>query len=77
MIREFNIEKQPYFTTAYQKKMIKECFDKRDDMEFITFLKSDKKHITALIKINEEEKHVSALIRINGEDKGGEINDRY
>lgn len=53
MIRKFNFEKHPEFTTAYQKKMIKECFQERDNMDFITFIKSDKNHITALIRVNE------------------------
>lgn len=53
MIREFNFEKHPEFTTTYQKKMIKECFKERDNMDFITFIKSDKTHITALIRVNE------------------------
>lgn len=53
MIRKFNFEKHPEFTTTYQKKMIKECFQERDNMEFITFIKSDKKHITALIEVDD------------------------
>ena len=53
MIREFNFETHPEFTIKYQKKMIQDCFKERDNMEFITFIKSDKKHITALIKIDE------------------------
>lgn len=53
MIRKFSFEKHPEFTTTYQKKMIKECFQERDNMEFITFIKSDKKHITALIEVDD------------------------
>lgn len=53
MIKEFNFEKNPIFTTKYQKTMIQECFAEHDNMELLSFIKTDKRYITALIRIDE------------------------